>query len=249
MPVETTCPASRCTKACLVPRIIEHIKKQGFLPTLLSPCMYNQGAPYWMWTNRYQGDLVVVDLDVKYPHVVTIWEVSIFFDYNAQCDAHGTQKPAVHIPVDIVVEVVGWLDSGSDISNAALVQRSWCYPTQVRLFGAVTLRCPVRTQLFVEAFVRNIGPGNPRWRMGMDRLRLECFVRHIYIDVPENYSQVRFYANITTILPLLRNLRSLYVMMRRWNDHVWQIELGKYLPEHAPPSLERLCIQASIYCN
>lgn len=148
-----------------------------------------------------------------------------------------------------MAEVVGWLDSGSDISNVALVQRSWHHPAQIRLFGTVTLKCPVRAQLFVEAFVRNIGPGNPRWQMGMGRLRLERFVRHIYFDVPENYSQVRFYANLTTILPLLSNLRSLYVMMRRWNNHVWQIELGKYLPEHAPPSLERLCIQVSTYCN
>jgi hypothetical protein len=148
-----------------------------------------------------------------------------------------------------VAEVVGWLDSGSDLSNAALVQRTWCCPAQVRLFGSVTLKCPLRAQLFVEAFVRNIGPGNPCWRMGMDRLHLECFVRHIYVDVPENYSQVLFYTNLTTILPLLTNLRSLYIMMRRWDSHIWRIELGKYLPEHAPPSLGRLCIQVSEYCN
>ena len=149
--------------------------------------------------------------------------------------------------MDIVAEVVGWLNSGSDVSNAAQVQRSWRHPAQAKLFGTVTLKCPLRAQLFVEAFVRNIGPGNPCWHMGADRLRLECFVRHIYIDVPENYSQVRFYTNLTTILPLLSNLRSLYIMMRRWSDHVWRIELGKYLPEHAPPSLERLCIQVSKY--
>jgi len=37
--------------------------------------------------------------------------------------------------------------------------------------------------------------------------------------------------------------------MRRWENHIWQVELGKLLPEHAPPSLKRLCIQVSRYCN
>jgi hypothetical protein len=127
----------------------------------------------------------------------------------------------------------------------ALVQRSWCRPAQVELFGTVILKCPIRVQLFVEAFVRNIGPGNPLWNMGIDRLPLESFVRHIYISIPENYSQARFYANIVTILPLLRNLRSMYLVMRRWDNHIWEVQLGTFLPEHAPPSLERLCIQVS----
>jgi len=131
----------------------------------------------------------------------------------------------------------------------ALVQRSWCYPAQSELFGTVILNCPICAQLFVEAFVRNIGPGNPCGRMGIDRLHLETFVRHIYVDVPENYSQVQFYGNLATILPLLSNLRSLYIVIRRWNNHIWEVELGKFLPEHAPPSLERLCIQVCKYCN
>jgi hypothetical protein len=131
----------------------------------------------------------------------------------------------------------------------ALVRRSWCYPAQVELFGTVILKCPVRAQLFVEAFVRNIGPASPHWRMGVDRLHLETFVRHIYVDIPENYSQKSFYGNLSTILPLLTNLRSLYVVMRRWNSHIWEIELGRFLPEHAPPSLERLSVQVSKWCQ
>jgi hypothetical protein len=157
--------------------------------------------------------------------------------------------PATSIPLDIVTQVAGWLDSGSDLTNMALAQRSWCYPAQVALFGSVVLTCPVRTQLFVEAFVRNMGPGNPLRRMGVDRLRLECFVHHIYLDVPENYSQVHFYGNISTILPLLSNLRSLYIMLRRWDNQIWDIELGKFLPEHAPSSLTQLCIQVSDHCD
>lgn len=127
----------------------------------------------------------------------------------------------------------------------ALVQRSWCYPAQVVLFGTIILKCPVRAQLLVEAFVRNIGPGNPLRHMGINRLRLESFVHHIYLDIPENYSQVQFFGNLSTILPLLRNLHSLYIMMRRWDDQIWEVELGRSLPEHAPPSLKRLCIQVS----
>src|SRR6266849_3153822 len=127
----------------------------------------------------------------------------------------------------------------------ALVQRSWCYPAQVKLFGMVILKCPVHAQLFVEAFVRNIGPGNPLRRMGVGRLRLEIFVRHIYMDVPANYPQSQFYDNLVTVLPLLKNLRSLYIVMRRWDDRIWRLELGKFLHENAPLSLERLCIQVS----
>jgi len=57
----------------------------------------------------------------------------------------------------------------------ALVQQSWRHPAQAKLFGMVILKCPVRAQLFVEAFVQNIGPENPHWQMGVDRLRLETF--------------------------------------------------------------------------
>lgn len=131
----------------------------------------------------------------------------------------------------------------------ALVQRSWCHPAQAELFGTVILTCPVRVQLFVEAFVRNIGPGNPLQKMGVDRLRLESFVRHVYVDIPENYSQARFYASLVTILPLLNNLRSIYLVMRRWENRIWEVELGRLMPEHAPPSLERLCIQVSKDCG
>lgn len=153
------------------------------------------------------------------------------------------------MPIDIVAQIVRWMDVGSDLTNMALVQRSWCHPAQSELFGTVILKCPIRTQLFVEAFVRNIGPGNPLRRMGVDRVHLENFVRHIYVDIPENYTQGRFYGNLVTILPLLRNLRSLYLVMRRWNDHIWDVELGKFLPEHAPPTLNRLCIEVSKHCD
>src|SRR5882762_137434 len=162
---------------------------------------------------------------------------------------HNPQNPAVNIPLDIVAQVAGWLDSGSDLTSMALVQQSWCYPAQIELFGTVVLKCPIRAQLFVEAFIRNIGPGNPLKRIGIGRLRLECFVHHIYVDIPCNYSQRQFYGNIITVLPLLSNLRSLYIMMRRWDKYIWELELGKFLPEHAPRSLVRLCIQVSEYCK
>lgn len=70
MSVQNFCSSLNCTKACLVPRIIERIE-EGYLPALLSPCAYTPGAPYWMWVNRYQGDLVtVIDLDApEYPHL------------------------------------------------------------------------------------------------------------------------------------------------------------------------------------
>lgn len=155
----------------------------------------------------------------------------------------------VHIPYDIVAQVAGWLDSGGDLTNMALVQRSWCHPVQLELFRAVILKCPVRAQLFVAAFVQNLGPGNPSIRSGANRLPLERYVRHILLDVPENFSQAEFYGNLATILPLLENLCSLYVVMRRWNDYAWQLQLGKYFPEHAPPSLQRLCIQVSRFYN
>jgi len=131
----------------------------------------------------------------------------------------------------------------------ALVQRSWCYPAQVELFRAVILKCPLRAQLFVEAFVRNLGPGNPAIRRGVNRLPLERYVRYIYVDVPENYSQTDFYNSLGSFLPLLTNLQSLYIVMRRWDVYIWDIQLGKHLPEHAPPSLQRLCIQVSGHIN
>jgi hypothetical protein len=70
----------------------------------------------------------------------------------------GMQHPEVNIPIDIVAQIVGWLDSGRDLTSMALVQCSWCGPAQAELFRAVILKCPVRAQLFVEAFVRNLGP-------------------------------------------------------------------------------------------
>jgi hypothetical protein len=159
----------------------------------------------------------------------------------------GTQHPAVSIPIDIVTQIVGWMDSGGDLASMALVQRSWCYPAQVELFRAVILKCPVRAQLFVEAFIRNLGPGNPVMRRGSQRLHLERYVRYIYVDVPENYSQTEFYNSLGSILPLLTNLQSLYILMRRWDKYIWDIQLGKHLPQHAPPSLQYLCIQVSSY--
>lgn len=72
-----------CTKLCLVPRIIQHIEEEGYLPCLLSPCKHTPGAPYWLWMNRYHGDLVSIDLDGREDsHIRTIrtgMEVSIFF--------------------------------------------------------------------------------------------------------------------------------------------------------------------------
>jgi hypothetical protein len=161
----------------------------------------------------------------------------------------GIQHPAVHIPIDIVAQIVGWLDSGRDLTNVALVQRSWCDPAQAELFRAVILKCPVRAQLFVEAFVRNLGPDNPATRRGAQRLHLERFVRYIYVDVPENYSQTEFYNSLVTILPLLTNLQSLYILMRCWDKYIWDIQLGKHLPQHAPPSLQCLYIQVSSRLN
>jgi hypothetical protein len=80
MPVQKNCGKLECTKSCLVPRIIKHVEKEGFLPALLSPCAYAPGAPYWSWVNRYEGDLVVVDLDApEYPHLNTKWKVSMYF--------------------------------------------------------------------------------------------------------------------------------------------------------------------------
>ena len=78
MLVEDICAESGCTKLCLVPRIIEHIKREGYLPALLSPCRYTLGAPYWSWVNRYEGDLVSVDVDAsEHPHFETKWTVSM----------------------------------------------------------------------------------------------------------------------------------------------------------------------------
>jgi hypothetical protein len=161
----------------------------------------------------------------------------------------GTQHPAVSIPIDIVTQIVGWMDSGGDLASMALVQRSWCYPAQVELFRAVILKCPVRAQLFVEAFIRNLGPGNPVMRRGSQRLHLERYVRHIYVDVPENYSQDEFYGSLATILPLLDNIHSLYIVLRSWDKYIWNVLLGSYLPEHAPSSLQLLSIEVSRYFN
>jgi len=155
----------------------------------------------------------------------------------------------VNIPYDIVAQVARCLDSRGDLTNMALVQRSWCYPVQLELFRAVILKCPVCAQLFVAAFVQNLGPGNPSIRSGTNRVPLERYVRHILLDVLENFSQEEFYGNLATILPLLENLRLLYVITQRWDDYAWQLHLGKYLPEHALPSLQRLCIQVSRFYN
>jgi len=162
-------------------------------------------------------------------------------------NADGTQKPPVVAPLDVVANIAKHLDSGNDLGNMALVERSWCYPAQVELFRAVVLKCPVRAQLFVEAFLRNLGPDNPLIRSGIKRLPLEMFVRHIYMDVPENYSQAEFYCNLASVLPLLGNLRSLYIMMRRWDNYIWNELLGKHISEHAPPKLQHLCVQVSVY--
>ena len=81
MSVRNFCSSLDCTKACLVPRIIKHIEEEGYLPALLSPCTYTPGVPYWIWVNRYQGDLVtVIDLNTpEYPHLTTKWKVSVCF--------------------------------------------------------------------------------------------------------------------------------------------------------------------------
>jgi hypothetical protein len=72
------CSTLACTKSCLATRIIQHLEKEGYLPTIMSPCTHTPGAPYWIWTNRYKGDLVVVaDVDATaYPHLSTKWKVS-----------------------------------------------------------------------------------------------------------------------------------------------------------------------------
>ena len=80
MHVQNICDGLECTKSCLVPRIIKHIKEEGFLPALLSPCKYTPSGHFWSWVNRYEGDLVVVDLDAtKHLHLNTKWKVSICF--------------------------------------------------------------------------------------------------------------------------------------------------------------------------
>jgi hypothetical protein len=77
MPVEKLCSGPACTKACLATGIIDRIEDEGCLPILVSPCMHTPGAPFWIWGNRYQGDLVIVDVDaVAYPHLNTKWKVS-----------------------------------------------------------------------------------------------------------------------------------------------------------------------------
>ena len=80
MPVQNICDGLECTKLCLAPRIIKHLEEEGFLPALLSPCKYTPGARFWSWVNRYEGDLVVVNLDAtEHPHLNTRWKVSICF--------------------------------------------------------------------------------------------------------------------------------------------------------------------------
>ena len=80
MPFGNMCAGQACTKACLATRITKYIEKEGYFPAIMSPCMHTQGAPYWMWTNRYQGDLVTVDVDAPaYPHLKTEWKVSSVF--------------------------------------------------------------------------------------------------------------------------------------------------------------------------
>ena len=83
MPFGNMCNGLECTKACLSTRIIKHVEKNGYLPTIMSPCIHSPGAPYWIWTNRYQGDLVVVDVNApQYPHLNTKWEVSPYFSHQ-----------------------------------------------------------------------------------------------------------------------------------------------------------------------
>jgi len=85
MPVGNKCSGQACTKACLVTRIIKHIEQEGYLPIIMSPCMHMPGAPYWIWTNRYQGNLVVVDIDAPaYPHLNSKWEVSLCFQLSSK---------------------------------------------------------------------------------------------------------------------------------------------------------------------
>jgi hypothetical protein len=73
-------------KSCLVPHIMKHVEEEGFLPALLSPCTYAPGDHYWSWVNRYEGDLVVVDLDApEYPHLNTKWKVSVYFPAIKWC--------------------------------------------------------------------------------------------------------------------------------------------------------------------
>jgi len=80
MPIQNICGGLECTKLCLVPHIIKHVKEEGYLLALLSLCIHTPGARYWSWVNRYEGDLVVADLNApRYPHVNTKWKVSMNF--------------------------------------------------------------------------------------------------------------------------------------------------------------------------
>jgi hypothetical protein len=78
--IRNSCDGTECTKACLKRRIVQYIEEEGFLPCLISSCKYSPGSPYWIWVNRYNGDLVVVDVDAPaYPHTTTKWEVNSKF--------------------------------------------------------------------------------------------------------------------------------------------------------------------------
>jgi hypothetical protein len=77
MRIRRCCDGDACTKSCLGPRIIKHIEDEGYLPTLMSPCIYLAGSPYWMWVSRNFGELVVIDVDAPtYRHIKTKWDVS-----------------------------------------------------------------------------------------------------------------------------------------------------------------------------
>ena len=98
MCLQIVCSGQECTKVCLVTRIIKHIKKEGYLPTFLSPCRHTPGARYWLWANRYQGDLVVTDLEApEHPHISVKWEVSMFLQYDARNDAHVVLRKPLSI--------------------------------------------------------------------------------------------------------------------------------------------------------
>jgi|SRR5882724_6361775 len=91
--LRNSCAGAGCTRECLKPRIIQHIEDEGYLPALLSPCSCNSDSPYWVWINRYYGDLVL-DLNAPdYPHTTTIWQVSGLSNYNTISDTHRYSAP------------------------------------------------------------------------------------------------------------------------------------------------------------
>ena len=77
--VGNNCVSRACTKACVQSRMMQCISEDGCFPSLLSSCKFSASDPYWVWVNRYFGNLVHTDLNAAaYPHIKTTWKVSHF---------------------------------------------------------------------------------------------------------------------------------------------------------------------------